>query len=301
MIRAPWYRRSSVDLVLRIVVAVVLLGAVATKLRDPRALVAAVGDHGVPARARPLAAAALVGAELVLGVLVLVPATARPAGVGVAVLGLAFAASLGAMRLRGRRRAPCGCLGGTRERPVGILALRALALAGAGVLVATGALDRPAPGSGVLVGVALAVLALAVVVLTVLVLALYRQVGVLDGRLGPRTALELAEEGPPLGRPAPSPAPLARRGPELLAFASTGCRLCAELEPALDALRREGLPVLTLNEDQDPEAFAAFRVPGTPFVVFAVDGIVAGKGLVNTLEQIEELIEVGRERVAAAA
>ena len=56
-----------------------------------------------------------------------------------------------------------------------------------------------------------------------------------------------------------------------------------------------------LNEDEDPEAFAAFRVPGTPFVVFAVDGVVAGKGLVNTLEQIEELIATGQERVAAAA
>jgi thiol-disulfide isomerase/thioredoxin len=139
------------------------------------------------------------------------------------------------------------------------------------------------------------------VILTVLVLALYRQVGVLEARLGPRSALELAEEGPPLGQRAPSPSPFAGAGAELLAFSSTGCRLCAELEPALDALRREGLPVHALNEDEDPEAFAAFRVPGTPFVVFAVDGVVAGKGLVNTLEQIEELIATGQERVAAAA
>jgi hypothetical protein len=36
-------------------------------------------------------------------------------------------------------------------------------------------------------------------------------------------------------------------------------------------------------------------------VVFAVDGVVAGKGLVNTLEQIEELIAAGEERVAATA
>jgi hypothetical protein len=204
------------------------------------------------------------------------------------------------MRLRGRRRAPCGCFGGTRERPVAWLIARALLLAGAGVVIAGGWLDRPADGDA-LVAVALAALALAVVVLTVLVLALFRQVGVLQARLGPRAALELEDEGPPLGRPAPSPAPLRREGAELLAFSSRGCRLCAELEPALDALRRDGLPVHTLIEDEDPDAFAAYGVPGTPFVVFAVDGVVAGKGLVNTLEQIEELIAVGEERVAAAA
>ena len=41
------------DPALRIVVALVLLGAAAAKLRDRRALVAAVGDHGVPATLRP--------------------------------------------------------------------------------------------------------------------------------------------------------------------------------------------------------------------------------------------------------
>ncbi len=76
--------------------ALVLLGAAAAKLRDPRALVAAVGDHGVPPRLRPPAAAVLVAAEVALGVLILVPATARAAGAGVAVLGLLF------------RRAPAG-------------------------------------------------------------------------------------------------------------------------------------------------------------------------------------------------
>ena len=288
------------DLALRIVVALVLLGAAAAKLRDPRALVAAVGDHGVPRTLRPAVAAALVTAELALGVLILIPATARAAGVGVAVLGLVFAASLGLMRLRGRRRAPCGCFGGTRERPIGWLLARALLLAAAGVVVAGGWLDRDADAVALLTA-GLAVLAVAVVVLTVLVLALFRQVGVLEARLGPRSALELEDEGPPLGRPAPPAAPLARRGGELLAFSSRGCRLCAELEPALAALRRDGLPVHSLIEDEDPDAFAAYRVPGTPFVVYAIDGVVAGKGLVNTLEQIEELIATGQERVAATA
>lgn len=289
------------ELTLRIILAAVLAWAAMAKLRDPRELVAAVGDHGVPRRLRAAVAVALVVAEGALAVLLLIPATARAAGVGVAVLGVVFAASLGLMRLRGRRRAPCGCFGGTRSRPVGLLALRALVLAGAGALVASGALERGAPSQEVLVGVALAVLALAVAVLTVLVLALFRQVGVLEGRLGPRAALEIAEEGPPLGAPVPPLAGLEQRGPELVAFSSPGCRLCAELRPALDALEREGLPVRTVNEDRDAPAFAAWGVPGTPFVVYVVDGYAAAKGLVNTLEQIEELIEVGEERVGATA
>jgi Thioredoxin domain len=99
----------------------------------------------------------------------------------------------------------------------------------------------------------------------------------------------------------PPLAGLERRGPELVAFSSPGCRLCAEIRPALDALEREGLPVRAVNEDRDAPAFAAWGVPGTPFVVYAVDGHAAAKGLVNTLEQIEELIEVGEERVGATA
>ena len=192
------------DPALRIVVALVLLGAAAAKLRDRRALVAAVGDHGVPPALRPAAATALVLAELALGVLILIPATARAAGVGVAVLGVVFAGSLGLMRLRGRRRAPCGCFGGTRERPVSWLIVRALLLAAAGVVIAGGWLDRDADAVALLTA-GVAALVVAVVVLTVLVLALFRQVGVLEARLGPRAALELEDEGPPLGRPAPPP------------------------------------------------------------------------------------------------
>ena len=289
------------DLTLRIILAVVLAAAALAKLRDPRALPAAVGEHGVPRALRAPVAVALVGAELALAVLLLVPATARAAGLGVAVLGLAFAASLGAMRRRGRRRAPCRCFGGSRERPVGLLALRALALAAGGALVAAGTLEGTAPSGQAVTAVALVALAAVVAILAVLVLALFRQVGVLEARLGPRPALELAEEGPPLGRPAPPLAALARSGPELVAFASPGCRLCAEIAPALRALEREGLPVHALNEDRDADAFAAYAVPGTPFVVYAVDGLVAAKGLVNTLEQIEELIAVGEGRVHAAA
>ncbi|WP_217914034.1 thioredoxin family protein [Miltoncostaea marina] len=289
------------ELTLRIVLAVVLLAAAAAKLRDPRALTAAVADHGVPRPLRGAAAAALVAVEAALGALLLVEPAARAAGAGTAALGLVFAGSLGLMRARGRRRAPCGCFGGTRERPVALLAVRALLLAALGAVVASGVADRPAPSGGVLTAVALAALALAVVALAVLVLALYRQVGVLEARLGPRPALELEHEGPPLGGPAPAFDALRGRGAELVAFSSPGCRLCADLRPALEAVEREGIEVVRVDEHASPGVFADFRVPGTPYVVFAIDGVVVAKGLVNTLEQIEELISLGEERIGAVA
>jgi len=290
-----------VDLTLRIILAAVLAGAALAKARDPRALMRAVAEHGVPERRRTPVAVALPIAEAALAALLLAPSSARAAGAGVAALGIAFAASLAAMRLRGRRRAACGCFGRTRERPVSLLIARALAMAGAGAIVAAGVADRAWPSRAALVVSALGALALAVVALTVLVLALYRQVGVLEARLGPRAALELAEEGPPLGRAVPALDELRGRGSELVAFSSPGCRLCARLAPALAAVERDGVDVHRIDEHARPDDFARFAVPGTPFVVHVIDGVVVAKGLVNTLEQIEELIALGEERLGAAA
>lgn len=289
------------ELALRILLSAVLLWAAAAKLRDMPRFASVVGEHGVPARLRRPAAWAVAALEAALGVLLLVGPAARPAALATAVLGLAFAGSLARLGVRGARRVPCGCFGAARDRPIALLAARALGLAALGAVIASGVADVAAPSSGALVAAALAALALVVAVLVVLVLALYRQVGVLEARLGPRAALELADEGPPLGATAPALAGLARSGPELVAFASPGCRLCAEIEPALQALGREGLPVYAVVEDQQPEAFGRYRVPGTPYVAYLEDGIVAAKGLVNTLEQIEELIATGRERARAAA
>jgi Methylamine utilisation protein MauE len=279
-----------VELALRIVLAVVLLWAAAAKLRDMPRFAEAVAGHGVPPRWRRPVAWGVVAAEAALGVLVLIGPTARAAALAAWALGLVFAASLVRLRLRGARRAPCGCFGAVRERPIGLLAARALGLAALGGLVASGAADAvPAPSRDALVVAALAVLAAVVAVLAVLVLALYRQVGVLEARLGPAAALELADEGPPLGATAPALAGLARSGPELVAFRSPGCRLCADLR------------VHAVAEDESTDAFRRYRVPGTPYVAYLEDGVVAAKGLVNTLEQIEELIATGRERARAAA
>jgi len=135
-----------------------------------------------------------------------------------------------------------------------------------------------------------------VLVLAVAVVALLRQIGVLHARLHPLGA-NFAGEGPALESAAPplgdvvyADAPLT-----LLTFTSPGCEVCKVLRPSLDALRR-GYPEVQLREvdlESARPVFDAFNVRSTPYVV-AVDrdGVVRGRGIVNSLEQIEELLEV---------
>jgi hypothetical protein len=195
------------------------------------------------------------------------------------------------------RRLDCGCFG-SKERGVEVLIARAAAFT---ALAALSAFEVPQPSRSTLVLIAVAALTLAVVVLGALVLALYRQVGILTLRLGPGVALELAEEGPAIAAPAPDLDGLQGTGHELVAFFSRGCRLCRQLSPAVRALAGEGLPVHVVYEHEEPQAFERWSVPGTPFAVHVVDGTVAAKGAVNTLEQLEALIAVGGARQRAAA
>lgn len=174
------------------------------------------------------------------------------------------------------------------------------------------------------------VLWLLVVVLAVLVLALARQVGTLHLRLGPRGALEIDAEGPPLGE-APEAleaqdldgAPVTIGGPgqaRLLLFVSPGCPVCREVLPSLPAAARAGrMTPLVVADVPEPEARASYgtdaiasvvaapelvgryAVPGTPYAV-ALDvlGVVRAKGTVNNLEQMEGLVDTARRRLEEA-
>ena len=176
------------------------------------------------------------------------------------------------------------------------------------------------------------VLWILVVALSVLVLALARQIGVLHLRLGPRGALEIDDEGPPLGE-APEPAgaraldgrELTVGGPgesQLLFFVSPGCPICRPLLPALaPAARAAGmapLAIVDVEEQAARDAYAhagpgvpliaaphlaeAYEVPGTPYaVVLDAIGVVRAKGTVNNLEQIEGLVDTARRRVEELA
>ena len=161
--------------------------------------------------------------------------------------------------------------------------------------------------------------------LALLTLALARQVGTLHLRLGPRGALEIDHEGPPLGE-APEPLDLADLdgrtvsigGPgasQLVLFVSPDCPVCHEVLPSLPAAARAGglAPLVVADlEPGDahhlldrvrapvapaPFAMERYGVPGTPFaVVFDDMGVVRAKGTVNNLEQLEGLVDTATRR-----
>jgi hypothetical protein len=144
-----------------------------------------------------------------------------------------------------------------------------------------------------------------VVVLCVVVVALARQVGTLHLRLGPRGALEVDIEGPPLGE-APPPRPAALDGggrvmlggpgtPRLVLFVSPTCPICEEVKPSVPAAASSaGLAAQLVH---DPNAERLWNVPGTPFAVVMDDtGVVRAKGTVNNLEQLEGLVDTAERR-----
>jgi NADH:ubiquinone oxidoreductase subunit K len=284
-----------IDILARFVAAAILLWAAAAKAaaRDPERL----EPYGVPRALRPPGYLALALVEAAVGAALLIGLSFAPlAAIG---LGVLFALALARARARGIRRLDCGCFG-AKEHRVEVLILRALAFTAVAGLAAF-PLEVSRPSGQALVVIALVVLAAAVVVLAALVLALYRQVGLLTLRVGPGVAFELAEEGPPLGEPAPELTGLAGSGPELAVFFSPGCRLCRQLAPGVRALGREGLAVHVVYESEQPKTFERWAVPGTPFAAHIVDGTVVAKGTVNTLEQLEQLVSIGEERVERAA
>ena len=139
---------------------------------------------------------------------------------------------------------------------------------------------------------------IAVLGLSVMVVGLLRQVGVLHTRLRPM-GVHFAGEGPERLAPAP-PVPGVEYGGHtmtLVAFSSPTCDVCRALLPSLHAMERQyrdlQLVEVELAEQTQP-VFSAFRVRSTPYVV-TVDraGVVQGRGVANSLEQVEVLVEEG--------
>ena len=180
--------------------------------------------------------------------------------------------------------------------------------------------------------VSYAVLWALVVVLCIVVVALARQIGTLHLRLGPRGALEIDDEGPPLGD-AVEPVEVTSvdgehlvlggaDAPQLLLFVSPGCDVCRQVLPSVDAVARKGdlAPVVVTDagENDTPSAYRrgrgnaplvaslaaceAYGVPGTPYaLVLDGEGIVQAKGTVNNLEQMEGLVDTARRRLSGLA
>lgn len=292
----------ALEVVARLALAAVLVFAAGTKLAAPRSSRAALATFGLRAASLRWAAwALLVVAEL--GLAVGVAAGSDLAAWGAAALLTVFAAALAVAVRRGLGGAPCACFG-SRSTVGWAGVLRNLVLAGAFAALPwlpAASLDR----DGWLVlglGVALA----GIVVLAVAVMALAREVGLLRLQLAPQGALEIADEGPPVG----APSALAERfelSPEVrlavAVFSSPGCRVCQSLEPAVAALRRE--PVLAVeifDEERHADVWGDLGIPGSPFaIVLDRDGVVRAKGTFNSLGQLEGVLATAERRAMAEA
>jgi methylamine dehydrogenase accessory protein MauD len=173
------------------------------------------------------------------------------------------------------------------------------------------------------------VLWIVVIVLGVVVVALARQIGTLHLRLGPTGALEMDEEGPPIGE-APEPIEAVTTngdlvvvgGPgehQMLLFVSPGCMVCKQVLPSIHAVSGDMTPYVITDVDRQESTLAfarengrvpvipgkeigrAYDVPGTPYViVLDRSGVVQAKGTVNNLEQMEGLIDTARRRISEA-
>jgi Methylamine utilisation protein MauE len=257
--------------------AAILLAAAALKAADRTGSTVALAAYGIPGRLATLAWAALilVEAALAAGIAAGMAVAAYAAGAVLAGFLVVQSAALA----QGGAGAPCGCFGagGRLSR----------ASAGRTALLAVACAALPLLGSGPDVPLVLT----AAVAAAIVVLAAGR-------RSAPRGALEIDGEGPPLGQPSA----LAERfeatdhGRVALAlFTSPGCALCKRVAPAADAL--EGVELRRFDEAEDPEAWAAARVPGAPFAVaLGPGGVVLAKGTVNDARQLDSVVAAARAR-----
>src|SRR5947209_1973077 len=172
------------------VLAAVLAAAAVTKLSAPERSRRALAGLGMPAGAW----LAVPAAELALAAGV--AAGLDAAAYAAAGLMAAFAAVLARALRRGRAGAPCACFGA--RSTVSRFALgRAVVLAAA--FAALPALPRGHVSTQTWLALGLGVAVAAIVALGVAVLALAREVGLLKLAVGAQGALEVPDEGPPLG------------------------------------------------------------------------------------------------------
>jgi methylamine utilization protein MauE len=286
--------------VARLVLAAVLAAAAISKLAAPRSSRAALATFGLPqGRSRWAVWASVVASELALAAGV--AAGLDTAAWAAAGLLAAFAAVLALALRRGRAGAPCACFG-SRSTVSRTAVARSVVLAvgfAAVPFLPTASLDVE-EWLVLGLGVALA----GVVTLTVAVLALAREVGMLRLQLAPQAALEIPNEGPPVGERTAlierfdldEEARLA-----LAVFTSEGCRLCRSLAPAVAAIARDPLVRVEVVDERDEDVWRELAIPGAPFAV-ALDpnGVVRAKGTFNNLAQLEGILAAAERRLWSA-
>ena len=278
----------------------VLALAAVLKLVRPRASVAALANLGLRRHGVRWAAWASISAlELALatGVALGSAVAAYSAAALLGVFALVLVRSLG----RGASGAPCGCFG-PRSRIGWAAVARNVALSAGFAVVPV--LPDVSLSADAWLALGVAVVLVAVLVLAVAVLALAREIGVLRLQLPPQSAIEIPEEGPPLGVRTDliEQFPLEPEKQFAVAvFASQACQLCRSLAPAITAFGRDPLVALRVfDEDEDADAWRALRIPGSPFAVaLDRDGTVRAKGTFNTFGQLESVVAAAERRARA--
>lgn len=282
----------------RIAVAAVLALAALSKLRSPRSAAAGLGTFGVP---RPLQLPGTVGLAALEGTLaVAVAAGSDPAAYAAAGVLTSFAGALALALARGRHGAPCACFG-ARSRVTGVGVVRTAVLGAAFAAVPSLPEGAPTTQGWLVIGLGAAFALIGV--LGVALLALAREVGLLRLRLAPESALEVAEEGPPLGARVALDERFETGGDAPLAvaiFSSEGCRLCQTLKPVVAAFARDPLVTVAIfDEVRDAEVWRELGIPGSPFAVaLDRDGAVRAKGTFNTYGQLESILSTAERRLA---
>jgi Methylamine utilisation protein MauE len=287
-------------LIARLVLGLVLAGSAALKLASPASSRASLATFDVDdERARWLGWGALVAAELGLAAGV-IAGSDEAAWLAAGLMAL-FAGVLVAAILRGRAGAPCACFG-ARSTVGWTSVLRNVVLAGC--FAALTLLPQRSLSTDQWLGLGLVVALLLCLGLAVAVLALAREVGMLRLRLGPESALEIAEEGPPIGERLDLMGRLegaSEAGMGLAVFTSEGCRVCQGLRPAVASLENHpAVSVATFDEVADAEVWRSLGIPGSPFAI-ALDpaGTVLAKGTFNNLAQLESVLATGEQRRVA--
>jgi hypothetical protein len=285
-----------VQVVVGLGLAAALLVSALLKLTAPRSSRAALSTFGVPEILRSPLWTALVVLELTLAAGV--GLGSGRASLAASALLVAFAAVLAVAIVRGREGAPCACFG-ARSRVSRWAVGRNLALAAAFAALPWLPDGQLSTDGWLALGLAFALIG--VVVLTVATLALAREVGLLRLRLAPQAALEVPEEGPPLGvRSALAGRFVLERELALAVFTSAGCTLCRTLAPAVAAFtRNEHVEAAVFDEVEHADAWAEASAPGSPYAV-ALDreGIVRAKGTFNNVAQLEGILAAAERRAA---
>lgn len=288
----------SVGFAARLLLGAFLIAGAALKASAPRRTAAAMATFGIRGRLLPgLVAwgAVVVEAALGIGVIAGSDAAAWAAAALMLLLGAALALALA----RGRGGRPCACLG-PRSRVSAAGAVRNAVLAAAFAAVVFLPAAEPSRDAWLIGG--LIACGAAVAALAVMVLALAREVAELRLSLGPQMALEIEDEGPDIGAPAPGLLAAVDPHPEAVlaaaVFTSEGCHICRALEPAVDELARDPLVAVgRFDEHRHAEVWRAHDIPGSPFaVILGLDGAVLAKGTFNSFAQLQGMLAVAERR-----